>query len=290
MLAAQAAALALPSAPAAAAEPAASALPGYVLPETEAWDLSSESGEPYRIFVSKPKEPAPAEGYAVLYVLDGQAMFAGFAETRRIHSGSNPDIANAMVVGVGYPTDQIYDNRRLYDFTPPRLARVPPMQARLAHRAGGNDRFLEFLLDRLRPELDRRYRIDPNRQALFGHSLGGLFALHALYTRPDAFNAIIAASPSIWWNDQGILAEERAFTARLTQSRLARPPSRLLLLAGALEERQANVWDADALARRLEPLSAYGLRSRYERLEDEIHISVPSRAVTTTLRFAFARP
>jgi predicted alpha/beta superfamily hydrolase len=49
------------------------------------------------------------------------------------------------------------------------------------------------------------------REALFGHSYGGLFALHALFTRPSSFDTFIAASPSIWWNNQFILEEEARF-------------------------------------------------------------------------------
>jgi len=264
----------------------------YALPGTESWEIANDSREPYRIFVSRPEGPPPAEGYPVLYVLDGNAMFAGFAEARRIQEGSHPDVANSLIVAVGYPTDRPYDGaRRLYDFTPVPLAEVPAAQVPLAkYRAGGQDAFRDFLLNRLRAEVAKRYAVNPRRQALFGHSLGGLLALHVLYTRPDAFHAIIAASPSQWWNDQSILAEEREFARRLSRAEITGPVSRVLLLAGEREERVANTWDAEALALRLEPLSAYGLRSRFEMLAGETHVTVPSRAVTTTLRFAFSWP
>lgn len=273
----------------------ATAQSGYVVPETETWELAAEGSEPYQIFVSRPKGSPPDEGYPVLYVLDGNAYFASFAEARRNEEswrnqpGFNPSIAQSLIVAIGYATDWPFDTRRLYDFTPPNLAQVPPAQARLAKvRAGGQERFLDFLVNRLRPEVARRYSINPHRQALFGHSLGGLFALHVLYTRPNAFHTIIAASPAQGWNNQAILAEERAFAHRLSQAQVADPMSRILILAGEHEE--LIVRDAEALARRLEPLSAFGLRSRFEELHGETHISVPSRAVTTTLRFAFEWP
>ena len=37
--------------------------------------------------------------------------------------------------------------------------------------------------------------VDKDRIGSIGHSLGGLFALHALVTRPDTFDAYIAISP-----------------------------------------------------------------------------------------------
>ena len=264
--------------------------PRYVMPDTEAWEISGAEGV-YRIFVSRPKGEPPEGGFPVLYVLDGNAMFAGFAETRRIQETADPNIGKSIIVAVGYPTDMPYDTRRLYDYTPAIPDPPPPGQAALAKsRTGGNDRFLDFLIDKLRSEIARRYTINPKRQALFGHSLGGLLALHALYTRPDAFHAIIAASPSQWWNEQSILAQERAFTKRLTEDKIKGPVARLFLVAGALEERIWNTWDAEALARRLEPLSAHGLRTRSEIFRYETHISVPARAITPALRFAFTYP
>ena len=284
-------ALAAPAAGVQAAPQPTTPSPNYVMPETEAWEISGAEGAVYRIFVSRPKGDPPEGGFPVLYVLDGNAMFAGFAETRRIQETSDPNIGKSIIVGVGYPTDMPYDTRRMYDYTPAIPNPPPPAQVALAKiRSGGDDKFLDFLLTRLRPEIARRYRINPKRQALFGHSLGGLFALHVLYTRPDAFHAIVAASPSQWWNEQAILAEERAFTSRLANNKIKGSISRLYLIAGAQEERIANTWDTEALAKRLEPLSIYGLRTRSEIFANETHITVPARAVTPALRFAFTWP
>lgn len=282
--------LGVPMLAAAEQTPATPPVAGYVMPGTEAWEFSSDGGEVYRIFVSLPEGAPPAEGFPVLYVLDGNAMFAGFAEARRIQEGAAPEIGKTIVVGVGYPTEQLYDSRRLYDFTPKILHPPPPGQRALAGlRSGGRDQFLSFLVDKLRPEMARRYKINLERQALFGHSLGGLFALHALYTRPGAFHAIVAASPSLWWNDQAMLEQERDFAARLAQGKVPRV-SRLMMVAGEREEVILNTWDTEALAKRIEPLSAYGLRTRFKVYQGESHMTVPSRAVTDTLRFVFTWP
>lgn len=261
-------------------------VPGYTMPFTQAFDLTSAKGELYRIFVSYPATPAPPEGFPVLYVLDGNAMFAGFAEARRIQEYG--DIGKSIVVGVGYPGDQAYSTRRLYDYTggpPPQ-----PWRDQFAkERSGGWDVFLDFLTSKLRGEIGKRFRINPDRQALFGHSLGGLFAIHTLYARPDAFHAIIAASPSLFWHDTEMLAAERDFAARLQAGKIPKV-SRLMVVAGDREETALERWDAEALIKRIEPLSAYGLRTRSEIYAGEGHITVPSRAVTESLRFAFAWP
>lgn len=266
----------------------ASSGPGYVLPETETFELRGADGYPYQIYVSKPKDAAPTGGFPVLYVLDGNAMFAGFAETRRILSMEKSDVSKSIIVGVGFKTDMPYSERRLYDFTggPP----PPPWDAAFAKIPnGGWDKFLDFLTGPLRTEIGRRYPINAERQALFGHSLGGLLAVHALFTRPTAFHAIIAASPSVFWHNQEMLKEEHDFVARL-QSGAIPNVARLMVVCGENEETSLERWDAEALARRMEALSGYGLRTRSEVYIGEGHITVPSRSVTSSLRFAFAWP
>lgn len=267
---------------------AVQAVPGYVLPDTETWELRGSDGYPYQIFVSKPKGAAPPRGYPVLYVLDGNAMFAGFAETRRIQTMAESDVSKTIIIGIGYKTDQPYDNRRLFDFTfgP---APQPWRDAFAKLPNGGWDQFLDFLTSKLRGEVDRRYRIDPDRQALFGHSLGGLLAVHALFTRPAAFHAIIAASPSLFWHQQEMLKEEHAFTGAMQAGKIQQVP-RLMVVCGELEETALERWDAEAFAKRMEMLSGFGLRTRSEVYAGEGHLTVPSRAVPSTLRFAFASP
>ena len=122
----------------------ASTTPGYTLPSTHMWDMPSDTGAMYRIFVSFPATEAPADGFPVLYVLDGNASFAAFAETRRIQE--KYDIGKSIVVGVGYPTDNAYDARRLDDYTPP-LLNPPPVEWRhiAQYPSGGRDKFLDFL-------------------------------------------------------------------------------------------------------------------------------------------------
>lgn len=259
-------------------------MPGYTMPSTHMWDMKSDGGEVYRIFVSYPTGEAPADGYPVLYVLDGNASFAAFAEARRIQERS--DIGKSIVVGVGYPTDLAYDTRRLNDYPPAMLEPPPKIWRHLAKfKSGGRDAFLDFLTGPLRAEIARRYTIDPDRQSLFGHSLGGLLALHALYTRPSAFHSIVAASPSLEWNEQGVLAEEREFTRRMTSGKVGKT-SRLLIVVGG-RDTDDDPYMAEAFANRMEQLSIHGLRTRFRGYDEEGHMTVPARAVTDTLRFVF---
>ena len=80
--------------------------------------------------------------------------------------------------------------------------------------SGGGDKFLKFIETELIPDIEKRYRTHPYR-VLAGHSLGGLFAVHAMITRPDLFNAVIAVSPALHWDNQIVVKRaEDAFKTK----------------------------------------------------------------------------
>ncbi|NEU03207.1 ferri-bacillibactin esterase BesA, partial [Escherichia coli] len=75
--------------------------------------------------------------------------------------------------------------------------------------------------------------IDKKRQTIFGHSLGGLFVLQVLLTKPDAFQTYIAGSPSIHWNKPFILKKTDHFVSLTKKNN---QPINILLAAGELEQ------------------------------------------------------
>jgi predicted alpha/beta superfamily hydrolase len=182
-------------------------------------------GVQLRLRLAIPDTPAPAQGLPLLVVLDGDAWFdvaASIAAARR--EGIGP----VAILGVGYPGTDPFNPRRLKDLTP-WPPQTPLDGPQTGAPVGGADAFADAVLGRLLPLAAREVRIAPHRRALFGHSLGGLFALHMLFRRPDAFDAYVAASPSIWWDKARLLAEADA-------ARFPTPPPRVLLTAGGLED------------------------------------------------------
>lgn len=141
----------------------------------------------------------------------------------------------------------------------------------------------------MRTEIGKRYKINPHRQSLFGHSLGGLFAINALYSKPDAFHAIIAASPTLFWHGNEMFVKEQQFAEALKAWKIPKV-SRLFVVAGEREETALERWDAEDFVKRIAPLSAYGFRVRSEFYPTEGHMTVPNRAVPESLRFAFTWP
>lgn len=100
------------------------------------------------------------------------------------------------------------------------------------------------------PAISKEYPIDRNRQAIVGHSMGGLLTLHALFTRPYLFTHYVSGSPSIWWGNNEVLKEQERFAATW-QGEYRR---NLLLTIGANE--LSNMLDeVEQMAERIQPLS-----------------------------------
>lgn len=202
----------------------------YVVAGAENWTLVSRTGGSYQISLAMPSGPAPSSGYPVIYLLDPQWSFATLVETARARE---PLTGPVVIVGIGYPDGA--PSRRLYDLTIPVDRKTLPNNRfdPPYGEIGGADAFLDFILGEVKRAVAQRVKTDPSRQALFGHSLGGLFVLHALFSRPEAFETYVAASPSIWWGDRAILGEMNRYLAR-NEPKAVRP--RLLITVGSEEQ------------------------------------------------------
>ncbi|HSB35740.1 MAG TPA: alpha/beta hydrolase-fold protein, partial [Thermoanaerobaculia bacterium] len=143
--------------------------------------------------------------YPVVYLTD--------AETQFLHTKATVDflarnglMPHAIVVGVT-------NTDRSRDLTPTRADFIGPYGQQLRFpTSGGADRFLDFFEKELVPWVDGTYRTEPFR-VFCGHSFGGLFAVHALLSRPDLFNAVIAVSPTYLWDDGFEIKRAEAFFA-----------------------------------------------------------------------------
>ena len=266
-------------------------------------DVRSETGRTYRLFVRVPSQPPPSGGYPVLYVLDGNWHFNTAADAVAMQS-SVGEVPAAIVVGIGYPdSDQASVLRRRWeDFSQPAdPASLPPPIRALEPRLGGADDFLAFLNSRVKPLVSSLAPINIRCQTLYGHSLGGVFALHVLFRSPESFDAYVAASPAIWWDLPRIRRSRAAFAERAGRAELG---ARLMLTVGRLEQR-SDIADP-ALARRVASTrmvdNVTDLRDALARLpssdlkvttilyEDETHNSVIPGTISRALRFGLRCP
>ncbi|MFC4311505.1 alpha/beta hydrolase [Steroidobacter flavus] len=202
---------------------AAEALPNVDIREM----VGKENGRRYQIYTAQPTKPQPAEGYAVVYVLDANIMFATMVETVRA-SERRPTGRGTVVIGIGYPDDLKANVERQIDLTP-SVSSTPK------DGTGQAESFLRFIENELKPEVASRFKIDTTRETLFGHSFGGLFTLYALINSPGLVDNFVAASPSIWY--EGRMMQKANVRGRLepkVQTQQVTP--RVLITVGEYEQ------------------------------------------------------
>jgi predicted alpha/beta superfamily hydrolase len=233
----------------------------------------------------------PQRRYPVLYLHDGQAMFdagSGGAEwhvdetaDRLVRAGA---VAPLLVVAVS-TADAVVDPgadpaqaSRVFDYTP-----VPGLY-RGQRLGGGTPAYARFLVDELKPFIDRRYRTLPGPAHTWtgGSSLGGLASMWLLLQHPDVFGAGLVVSPSVWWSDAAILRDVAAFDP-------ARPWPRVWLdigtregdeaLTGARQLRAALVargWGPDRLQYLEAPGAGHDTDAWAARVEPMLRFLAPS--------------
>ncbi|AZO64506.1 MULTISPECIES: alpha/beta hydrolase [unclassified Mesorhizobium] len=279
-----------------------------LIADTTVHDLAPAHGsDPYRIFLHVPAKPEPRAGWPVLYMTDGNAVIATAVDAMRAQAGYplGTNVEEGIIVAIGYPVAGAYDPlRRSWDLGPPPGEIYPPFHDGGPEvRTGGAEEFLAFIEDELKPWVANRTRIDSGRQALYGHSFGGLFALYTLFTRPLAFQTWIAASPAIYWEDRLIDRFLQAFEAAvpdglMTQVMLSAGEYETEKLApfqiGAADEAKRlehkKLTRTDEFARQMaERLGTIpGLSAGFELHAGENHMSILPVTVNRAVQAAFA--
>lgn len=174
---------------------------------TEFFTLTSDAIErEYQIMVITPGSYAenPGKQYAAIYLTDAQWDLS-LVSSMIGKLNYDRSLLELVIVGISYPgKDANYDALRGRDLSPTRVAQMIP-------DSGGAGEFLEFIETGIIPEVERRYRIDPEKRALGGVSFGGLFSLYAMFEKPELFDRYISISPAVIWDDHYIAKREAAF-------------------------------------------------------------------------------
>ena len=213
------------------------------------------------------------ERYPILYMTDGDAHLLHTTGTLSFlaRNGRVPDM---IIVG-------ITNTDRTRDLTPTRASfgegEGAPNQF---PTSGGADNFLKFIETELIPKIESQYRVQPYR-IFAGHSFGGLFAVHAMLSRPELFNGYIAVSPALNWDNNLVLKRaEEFFKGRKEWNRT---------LYVTLGHEPGGIFDGfKSFKKILSQHQPKGFEWEAAHMEDEDHGSVVLRSHYFGLRKVFA--
>ncbi len=193
--------------------------------------------------------------YPVLYILDGNAHFHHVTGITRYLSQIR-SIPRMMVVAIP-------NTNRDRDLLPTKMAHV--------RNSGGGDNFLKFIETELIPFVDNNYRTYPYR-ILVGHSFGGLFAVYTLLTKPKLFEAYIAVSPSLHWDNLLVLKK----AMKLFKSKLSLKKFLYMTMGNETRDMLLSIKNFSKILREKAPRN---LKWHYEYMKKEDHGSTPHRSI-----------
>ncbi|MCJ8160927.1 alpha/beta hydrolase [Acinetobacter zhairhuonensis] len=178
---------------------------------------SADQQRRYKVWLGLPRtvqsqaKPAPA-----LFMLDGNSAMSYLSEEllQKLSIHQAP-----VLVAIGYDTNRPFDTAaRALDYTPAdatgKISADPHQPERLS---GGSAQFREVLLQQIQPWVASQVQLDPQRQALWGHSYGGLFVLDSLL-HAQYFSHYFAASPSLSWADARMMNKLQSKAAAAVQT------------------------------------------------------------------------
>ena len=134
--------------------------------------------------------------YPVLYMFDGHNVFydsdATYGKCWGMKEYMDRENPGLIIVAVECNHE---GNGRLCEYSPwPFWARS------LGHITPRGELYMDWLIQMLKPMVDRRFRTKPQREFTYicGSSMGGLMALFALCHYNHVFSRAAALSPSLW--------------------------------------------------------------------------------------------
>jgi predicted alpha/beta superfamily hydrolase len=146
---------------------------------------------------------------------------------------------------------------------------------------GHADQFLATLERDVIPLMECEYRADPAHRALAGSSLGGLFALYAMYAKPALFEGVIAASPAVVVGSDWIIGQAKAYAAS------GKALKARLYVTGAEYEWPAFLAGIKRYQALLPELKQPGLVWQSRIIDGERHAGTKAESYARGMRFVF---
>ena len=215
----------------------------------------------YRVSLPASYSWAEDRTYPVLYVLDGQEQFAHTASSAGFLA-DHGEIPEMIVIGIDSTV-------RIRDFT-----QTDWPQAYVGGGGAGN--FKRFLSQEFIPSVEKTYRTNGFR-VLSGHSAAGQFVLYCLTSEPALFQAYMALSPSLDWDNH---LPQRSLESSFEATRSLKA---FLYVARSDDSGQALA-DDERLVQTLKTKSPAGFRWYSAAFPEETHTSMALLAQIDALR------
>lgn len=183
--------------------------------------------------------------YPVLYLHDGQNVFDAATSFAGVEWGVDETaqrlikqkaIEPLIIVAIANMGEE-----RIHEYAPTPGV-ISPRDKPKKRSRGMAGMYGRFLIDELKPFIDRKYRTKPEAEftGLGGSSLGGLATLAIGIIFSETFTRLMVMSPSVWWDDFSIL--------RLLGFLDRKPPLKIWLDMGTAEPEWEQVHELrDAL-------------------------------------------
>ena len=159
------------------------------------------------VYLPKGYRRSPARRHPVLYLQDGQNVFDAATSFAGVEWGVDETaqrlIAKKLIEPLIIVAIANTGAERIHEYAPtPGL--IDP--AKRKRSKGLLRNYGRFLIEELKPFIDRRYRTRPEAEftGLGGSSLGGLATLALGLWFPNYFTRLAVMSPSVWWDDCAI--------------------------------------------------------------------------------------
>ena len=225
------------------------------------------------IYLPDDYSPDAANGYPVIYLLDGGADedFVHIVGLVKYFTTSWVNrFSPSIVVGI-----ENVNRRRDFTFATSNLDFVTKtgFDKNSFPQHGGSPKFIAFIEKELQPFIQSHYKTNASK-TIIGESLGGLLATEILLKNPSLFNTYIIISPSLWWGDESLLAETPALIKRSSRDSIK-------IYVGAAKKSEDGVMyrDAQNLALLLKKYEHQNISVSFDYLANETHATIIHQAV-----------
>lgn len=276
----------------------------YYMPKVDTHLISSRYVDQiYEIRVMRPlSNKKKTERLPVLYTTDGNLYFDAFRSI-----SSQLPVTPFILVGIGYPSgDNLLGATSLrsrdllwetYADLPEDLYKLvienPVEGVQSSTKRKGAANFIKFIRHELIPLIDNTYATLPGERGYFGHSAGGGFGLHTLFSETQLFNRLIISSPGISFDgDDFVLQEASEFIAKRKHVK-----AKVFMSVGAEEEFEPGYMQQWSLVSNYYRMVQLLRREKIQGLElvtkifpDETHMTAPYMAFSHGVRVLYGLP